>query len=769
LLDSIAQDGRFGLRQMRRNPGFTAVALLAISVGIGANSAVLSFFRAIHSQRPSVDSADDLIVVQHVNRRDIQARDDLSADQYAYYRQHAAAFTGLAAQNWTWTWLSNGERSAEWRCGQVSANYFDVLGVGPHRGAFFAGEHDTSSVVLSHRAWSRTFERDRDVVGRTVRLNQQVYTVIGVAPENFGGVYLGDSLDLWMLHERPDGVVVGRLRPGRTPADARAELMTLSARFGEKPLAGDQHATVVVEALRGVHPSARRAVAAFPVLLGATTICLLAIACANLAGLLLARADARRHEIALRLSLGASRSRIARQLLTESILLSVVGGLLGLALALHGCAMLEQFFGYQIPDLRLILDPQIVGISIALSLATGIAFGVAPAWQATRKDPTVTLRRRPLGFSAIAVQIALSTVLVIAAALLVQSMEAVLDRPGLDPDKVAHFRLRPSRLGYSLEQGRTYQRDLLRAIEAVPGVERAVVARVPPDRGWCCEIDVSRPGEQSIKVEQNEVSPGFLPTLGIPVVAGRDFADGDRNVAIVNQSLAETLWPAQSALDRDLWVDQQPYRVIGVAADVHAVPAGASAQPYLYLPMWGRDARDPRLFVRVNGRAAPMLERLRREIVAVNPDVHVGQESTLWGRTAMSYQRERMLAAVLEFAGSIAVLLSAIGVCGLAGYQVSRRTKEIGIRMALGAQVTNVIIWVMRRGLIASGAGLAAGLVISWQTTRLLTTYLYGVQPLDIVTFGGAAVLLALIAVAASLVPARAAARIDPAVALREQ
>jgi predicted permease len=527
---------------------------------------------------------------------------------------------------------------------------------------------------------------------------------------------------------------------------------------------------VILERLRGLHPNVRQALGIFPSLLGAATICLLAITCANLAGLLLARADSRRKEIAVRLSLGASRRRLVQQLLTESMLLAGIGGALGLWLAVGGCRLLEQFFGYQIPDMHLALDWRVVTMTAVLSVTTGIVFGMVPAYQTTRPDVAMAMRGRAyVGLSAIAIQTALCAVLLISAGLLFQSMRAVLVRPGIDPDKVAHFRLRPSRLGYSLELARSYQRELLHRLEAVPGVERAVVARVPPERGWCCGIDVALPGEVPMKVPQNEVSPGFLAAMAIPIVAGRDFVDGDRHVVILNQTLADRLWPRQNAVDREVLIDREPHRVIAIAADIHAVQPGEGAYPYLYLPLWGRDARDPRLFVRVSGRAAPMLEQLRRVVVSVDPDVHVGQESTLAGRTEMSYQQPRLLAAMLEFTGSVALLLGAIGLYGSVSYQVSRRTREIGIRIALGAQRRQVIGWIMRRGLVAAGLGLLAGALIAWQAAPVLSGFLYGVQPRDAWTFGGAIAVLGFVAGAASFLPARRVSRVDPAVALRDQ
>lgn len=766
-MGGIARDVRFGLRQMKRTPGMTAVVLVATAVGIAANSTVFSFFNAIHLRTLSVAGVHRLVALHRVDQRATGARENLTAAEYAYYREHGTAFSDLAVQNSVWAWLSRGERSVEWSAGQVSFNYFDVLGITPHLGGFFRSDRDLSSIVLSHAVWIGEFDGDPQIVGRTVRLNQQSFEVVGVAPRGFDGVYLGDALDVWMVHARPDGIGVGRLRPERSIEDARAEMSALSTRLADTATSDNRHARVLVQPLKGVHPDIRRALAVFPLLLAATTICLLLIACANIAGLLLARGDARRREIALRLSLGASRRRVVRQLITESLLVSILGGAFGLWLTAFASEVVEQFFGYQIPGVQLALDWRVVSLSFVLSVMTGVGFGLAPAWHATRRDLSAVIRDRSYaGLSAVAVQVGLSAVLVICAGLLFQSMRAVLVREGVDPEKVAHFRLRPSRLDYSLERARAYQRELLRRVEALPGVERAVIARVPPERGWCCEIDVAKPGEGTIRILQNEVSPGFLPAMGIRIVGGRDFVDGDHNVAIVNQSLAERMWPQQRALDAELLIDRQPYRVIGIAADSHAVQFG-EGYPYLYLPMWGRDARDPRLFVRTHGHAGPMLEPLRRTMVSVDPDVHIGQEVTLAGRTEMSYQRERLLAALLEFSGVVAVLLSAIGIYARVSYQVLRRTREIGIRMALGAQTGDVIAWIVRQGLIAIGAGLVAGAVGGWYSARMLKGFLYGVEPADFVTFAAAVAALAAVAVAASVLPARRVSRIDPAVALR--
>jgi predicted permease len=761
-------DIRFAFRQMQRTPMTTTVALLAIAIAMGANSTVFSFFNALYFRTLAVGNSDRLVAVHRVDPMEPGRLQIITAEEYTYYRHNATTFGGLAAQAWAWTWLAHGDRSVEWQGGQVSANYFDVFGVTPLVGRFFADDHDTSSAVISHHSWTHTFDADPAVVGRTLRLNQRPFTVIGVAPPDFEGMYYGDALDVWTVDPQPEGNVVGVLAPGVSIDAARAELATLSRHFAQDARRDRGQSHVVANRLKGVHPDSRDALAYLPVLLATATGCLLAIACANLAGLLLARADARRREIALRVSLGASRRRVVRQLLTESILLSVGGGAIGLWLATFGGRLLERFFGYSISGVQLVVDWRIVAVSAVVSVGTGLIFGLVPAWHATRPDLNTAMRERSsVGVVAIAVQIALSAVLLIGAGLLFQSMQSVLVRPGIDPERVAHFRLRPSRLGYTLDRARTYHRELIRRLEATPGVDRAVLARVPPERGWCCDIDVSRPGEEPTRVAQNEVAPGFLLAMSIPLVEGRDFTETDRDVAIISQSLAARLWPNQRALGNEIWIDREPHRVIGMAGDIFAVRAGESSYPYVYLPMWGRNVTDPRLFVRVHGNAAGMIEPLRRVIVSVDPEVHVGQESSLAARTEMSYQQERLLAALLEFTSLVALWLSAIGVYGLVSYRITRRTREIGIRMALGAESRSVAAWILRQSVFATGAGLAAGVALALPATQLLTRFLYGVEPVDVTTFAVAIGILTVISLIACLIPVLRIGRIDPAVTLR--
>jgi predicted permease len=768
-IDGLLQDLRFVRRQLAASPAFTALAVVIVGLGIGANATIFSFLSAVYLRTLPVRDPHRLVRVHRMDpRHPARELTMLPADEYAFYSQHASTFSGLALAAPHWMWLVHGDRSVEWSAAQVSAGYFDVLGAVPHAGRFFAATDDSAVVVLSHRAWQRTFDADPDIVGRTVRLNRQAYTVIGVAPALPTGSDIGASSDAWVLG-RGEGDVFGRLRPDSTPESAAAELSALYARFAAGGKNADARSRLMLQPVRGVAPGMQRSLAAFPGLLAAAAGCLLAIICANLAGLLLARAAARRREVSIRLALGATRARLVAQWLVESVFLSGIGAVVGLALAWLGCRGLEGFFGYAIPELRLTLDPVVLAASLALAMLAGIAFGFAPAWHATRPDLMSALKARQVGGStAVVMQVALSMVLLVSAGLLVRTMQTLFVRPGYDPERVAHFRLRPSRLGYSLDRARAYQRELIRRLEAVPGVERAVLGRVPPERGWCCAIPVSRPGQAPFEVPQNEISPGFLPTLGIPLRRGRDFVDDDRDVAIVDVGLGDKLWPGQEPVGQEISVDSRPHRVIGVAAGIHPRRPGEPPYSYLYLPLWGRDARDPRLFVRMTGPAAASLERLRREVVAVDPEVHVGQVSTAGGRSRMTFERERTMAMAAQLTGTVALLLSGIGLYGLVSYQVSRRRREIGIRMALGAQARDVARATLRSGLHAALMGIALGTLAAVYATRFLASYLFAVTPGDVPTFVVASAVLTLAALAATVVPARRAARVDPAVALRQ-
>ena len=766
-LDAAAQDLRFAARQLRRRPAFTAIALLVIAAGIGVNAATLSFLSAVYARTLPVPEAGRLVAIHGVDARTARAV-RLEPAHVAHVRAHASGFSGLAAQDWAWTWLSEGDRSVEWRCGLVSEEYFDLLRVTPFLGRFFAEGDDESALVLSHAAWIQTFDGDPHVLGRGLRLNQRFVTVIGVAPRGFGGVHVGDGLDAWMVSMEPSGTMVGRLLPGRTVSGARAEVLALAAQLPPPPPGGTPPG-LRLEPLRGVEPELRESLEFFPALFAGVTACVLLLACANLASLLLARADSRRPEVALRLALGASRGRVIRQLLTESVLLAVAGGALGLVVAVWVCRALEHLLAYQLPETRLVLDGTIVAASIALSALTGVAFGLAPALQLTRaRGLAVEARhRRVAGSWAVAAQVAIGVVLASSASLLLRSLHAVAVRPGLDADRIAHFRLRPSRLGHTPERAARYQREVLRRLGAVPGVDQVTMARVAPDRGWCCAIPIARPGEPPFEVDQNEIAPGYLATMGIPMLQGRDFEDGDRDVVIVDESLAARLWPAQPPVGRELQVEGRPHLVVGVARASHVLKAGEGAYPYLYLPLWSRAVRDVRLFVRTSAPAAPLVHALRREVVAVDPDVHVGQESTLSARVAMTHQRERMMGAALQVAGAGAVLLGAIGLYGVMACQVSRRTREIGVRMALGAGPRQVAVWTIRRALAITSAGLTVGLIAAWPASRLLKGLLFAVSPGDPGVLAAAALVMLATCLGASLVPAWRAARVDPAVALR--
>jgi predicted permease len=671
-------------------------------------------------------------------------------------------------------------------------------------GRFFLPEDGAPSspqpvAVLSYEFWRKQFGGDPDVVGRSIRMNRTHFIVIGVAPEGFRGIHAGTPELIWVpltiavsgkppgkFFDRNDGwlEIIGRLRPGASFEQASAEMATLAQRF-EAAYPDDRDSGLQLSPLKGVYASVREGAAKQTSLLMAVVLCVLLIACANLAGLLLTRGTTRRKEIAVRLVLGASRVRLVRQLMIENLLLSLLGGVAGLILGTWVKDLIAASFTYGLSDLDLRLDPLVLTFTLALSILTGFVFGLTPALQATRLDLATALkdsetrgssRQSRLQAGLVVAQIALSLVLLAGAGLIIQSLRSVLAHPGYDPGHIAHFRLRPARIGYDTRKAQAYYRELIPRLESLPGVEAAVVAKVPPNAAWGYLVSVSLPGQESVRsgdalrVDTNDVTPGFFDALKMPLVGGRGFSDADRSgaplVAVVNETLARLLWPDRDPLGLSVVVDGKEHTVIGVAKDI---PHRGDEGPirYLYRSYWQTGEVDSRLLVRVASEPHAMLASLRREIAAVDPDVHIGQEMTLGERTALSFETERLIGNVLTCAGAMAILLSLLGLYGVIAYSVSRRTREIGIRMALGARADDILALVVRQGLRLVVLGIAIGLAAAFVSTRLLASYLYGITPRDPLTFLVVALLLLGTAVVACYVPARRAAKVDPMVALR--
>jgi predicted permease len=819
-MHALWQDARFGVRTLARTPGFAAAALATLALGIGANAAIFSLINALIRRELPVPDPSSLI---HVYQTRADRPDDhfpLSLPDYHYYRDHAESFDELAAHYPTAPLHLIADDATEAVTGSVvTANYFRLLRLSPAAGRFFSDDEDRvpgrdAVAVISHGLWQRRFGASPKAVGSTISVNGTTFTVVGVAPRGFVGVLLGGAaLDVWIpsamfrvgyrycdAFERRCTVVqmLGRLNVDRTIVSAQRELDVLAHRLEAAYPADNKGLGVRALPARGSYP-AQQAEAERPVRVLVVTVSLvLLIACANLAALLLARGMHRRREIAIRLALGASRRRLIRQLLVESLVLSLAGGALGLIVAFWIKEYLWTFYGTDYAgralNFSLTIDRAVLLATLGLSILTGVIFGLAPAVQASRPDVVPVLkdetsaggaRRSSLRDGLIVTQVAASIVLLVAAALLVRSLSSIYQGPGFDPRPVALLRLRPSLVEYDVPKARAFQRRVIERLEALPGVLAASPAEgFPYFAGWGGTTPVWVPGrrpernEDAFRVAASKVGPSYFETLGASVVEGREFGDQDGKqaprVIVVNEVLARRFWPDARAVGQMLVVHGQPHEIVGVVRLAAFHNLNERPLPALFLNYWQYESADAwdgdsRTHVRVTGDAAAMLPALRREIAAVDPSVPIAEDYPLTLRLEHTFKPLRMARAMLTSVGLLALVLSAIGLYGGLAYSVARRTREIAVRIALGADRGSVAALVFRQGARLTVAGVGIGLAAAFIASRFLSNLLYGVDPHDRVTFIVVPVTLCTVALLASYVPARRATRVDPMIALRSE
>ncbi|MGH9848742.1 MAG: ABC transporter permease [Blastocatellia bacterium] len=808
LEDEMFQDLRFGARMLLKHKGITAVAALSLALGIGANTMVFSLAHALFFSMPAgVAAADQLVGVCELKTAQHRlATQNIRYPDYLYYRDHNTAFSGLASH--FSAHLADGDFAAEAQAQVVSGNYFAVLGVRPLLGRFFLPEEDIAPgrspvVVLSHAFWQRRFNGDARCLGQALKLNGTTFTVVGVAPQDFHGAEVGSSYDVWiptmmaqiayrdlniLSRNSAELELVGRLKPAVTREQAEAEMAILARRLEVSYPETNKDSGVQLYALRGLHPVFRSKQAELPRILAVTVLCLLLIACANLSGLLLARGATRQKEIAVRLALGASRLRLLRQLLTESALLALLGGALGWALAQAASGLVGDFYFSEVEGVRpfheLRFDGQVFLFSALLATLSGVIFGLIPALQASRpalapalKDDASAFgyRRSRLRAGFLVAQIALSIVLLIAAGLMIQSLRHLQLDAGFDARNVLFIRMKPHLSGYDKQQTQTYFQNVQQRLAALPGVQAVGFAVYPPLRDWGSDVPVALPGEQFAnekdkrRVKQNRVAAGFFETLRIQLSQGRGFTAQDmqagRRAVIVNETLARQLWPNQSAVGQTVMIEDQPCEVVGVARYNNFRQSSEPAEGYIFRA----DAGGNRLLARVPGDPRGMLPRLRQEILSVDPNVAISEALPLADVVENFFAPVRMAMGVLGYAGGLALLLSAIGLYGALAQAVSGRTREIGIRMALGAQPATVARLVLREGLSLTLFGILLGLVAAIAATGFLSSFLYGVAQRDLPTFVVAGVVLLSVAALACYLPARRATKVDPLVALRHE
>jgi predicted permease len=807
-LEHLLQDVRIALRRMAKTPGFTVAAIATLALGLGLTSAVMSLAYALFLRPLPVDDASRVVF----------ADGGFSHPDYLYYRDHARAFTDLAAH------YSTSPMNVLTPAGPVSvtgsvvtANYFTLLRLTPGAGRFFNVDEDRVPgrdpvAILSYDFWRTRFAEDPGVLGRTVRINGTAFTVIGIAPEHFHGTVAGlDPNAIWIptamfgvgyrfcdALSRGCGILslLGRLAGGTTIEQAQAELaglfQQLQAAYPETNLGRG----VVVRPARGIRPLEQARNAPIVALLAAAGGLVLLVASANVAGLLLARGLRRRKEIAIRLAIGASRGRLVRLLLVESVMLAAAGGVAGLQIAVGATEVLRAYFGVGASgslNLDLSLDPRIVLIVLGVALSTGVATGIAPALQYTRPDMALAMKAGPPGAGRsrstvreglIVVQVALSVLLLGAGGLLVRSVLMLHRVPGFDPDRVAVVRLRPSLVGHTNDRAWAYQRDVIQRLEALPGVLAASPAGAPALPGWATPATPARlPGEsfdpaRPYRVGTLPVGPRYFKTLGAGTVQGREFDDRDTmdspRVAIVNETLARHFWPAGGAVGSALILGPDRVEVVGVVKDLQWLSALQQPDPVAYLNFWQRDrtnavAKDSRTHISVAGDADAMLPAILRAIAAIDPDVPMSEAQSLGARLDSQFAAVRGARTMLVTFGGLTLGLSMIGLYAALAFAVGERTREIAVRLALGASRADVARLVFRRGMAIVLLGIIAGVMACVIAGPFLAHMLYGVTPRDpLAITAGPVVLIAVAALAISL-PARRAMKQSPIIALRAE
>ena len=825
-LADLLQDVRYGVRVLAKRPGFTAVAALALGLGIGVNTAILGAVNGFVLRPLPVEKPEELLSPYWGKKTDANVWGEISYANYVDLRDRNRSFHDLCAFRDVSAAIGSGEsrdgERAEVVWGElVTGNFFDVLGVDPMLGRAFLPEEDRTPnthpvVVLSHSLWEQRFASDPGVVGKTVYLNGAPFAVVGVMPESFLGsrFYLREAF--WapvMMAERfgrradwqtergyTQFNVYGRLKPGVTMAQAEADLNAivdeLARRYPDE--LADTKVQLVTE-LDARYEDATQLLKYAGFLAVCVSALVLLLACANVANLMLARAATRAREIGIRMAIGAGRGRVVRQLLTESVLLALLGGALGWALAQWGAGVLRATAPPVPYPLALDFAPDgyVLKWMLAICLSTGVVFGLAPALLASRTDLVGVIkgavaeaprqrRRWSLRGALVVAQVTISIVVLICAGLFIRSLgQARQTDPGFRTDGMVTMMINPGLLGYDDEATLRFYPELLRRLEAQPGVRAAaLVNEMPLMVGRVTRGPVVREGEadpppnQGVATDCSYVTPGYFETLQTPLVAGRDLAERDDAgappVVVVNQEFARRFFGDEaSAVGRRFRFEQGSplMEIAGVARDGRYRSLYEEPQPHVFLPVYQHPRRAMTLVVGAHsaGDLGPVTESVRREIARIDPRLPVVGVMTADENLSMAYWGPRVAAGIATAFGVLALVLATMGLYSVMTYAVSQRTREIGVRMALGATVRDVLRMVLGQGLRTAAVGIALGLAGALALTRLLSSLLLGVGTTDALTFVGVPVLLIAVAFLACYVPARRATRVDPLVALRHE
>ena len=823
-MHTLLQDIRYALRMLVKNPGFSAIAILSLALGIGANTTIFTVVNAVLlnplpvkdiSRVVEIDTVDSKTRVTAANATKLGMSYGNFQD-YARQSQLFSAVTCLAGPL-PLTW-SGGAEPRQLQGQLVSAVYFDLLGLRPAAGRFFLPDEDTKPggnnvAVLSYSLWANKFGANPNVIGQTVTFNATPYTVIGVAPHGFKGTFTFlNAEEVWIPVSMYPQVlagffkdsfntrrflattVYGRLKDGVSLSAAEASLKTVAAglesAFPTDNAGRSVALTPLAEAAVGVNQRGQLTLAG-GLMMGVVGLVLL-IACVNLANLLLAQAAGREKEIGVRAAMGASRGRVIQQLLTESMVLAFLSALAGLAIAYGGRTIL---WSYRPPfiadsDLDLGFDSRVLLFTLSVALLTAVLIGVAPALKAASPNLTEVLniggRGNTMGFAnnpfrslLVVTEIALALVALVGAGLFVRSMQnAQRIDPGFESSRLFMFNFDLGALHYDDGRGQQFFRAAIERAEATPGVESATIADAPPLIGGFArtifpEGQDEASGYRGTLTQINDIAANYFKTLRIPLVGGREFTDADRAttkpVVIASEAMAKHFWPNENAVGKRMHFFGDPTlrEIVGVVHNTVVNNIGEEPQPMAYLPLTQNYSPAATVMVRTSGRPEALISSVRTQVQALDSNLALTNVQTIGELMSQGLWAPRMGAALLAVFGGLALILAVIGVYGVLSYSVNQQTREIGIRMAMGAQSGRVLGLVVGQGMRLAGAGLLLGLIVAYAAMRMLSSLLFGVSAHDPLTFGGVSLVLALAAGLACYIPARRATMVDPIIALR--
>jgi putative ABC transport system permease protein len=815
-MDSLLQDIRYSIRVLIKRPGFLAAAMISLSLAMGANGAIFSVINAVLVRPLPFHDPDGIVKIWEMIRSKGNDRRSVAYPNFVDWRDQNRVFEEMAAIYPTSFNLTGDQEPERVRGELVSSSYFSLLGVQAARGRSFLPEEDTAPdanpvTVISYDLWQRRYGGSPDIIGKTMKLNDREYTVVGIMPKGFkgstGDKSISATADLWLpmmmvssirpaatLGDR--GVrwheVIARLKPGVTLKQASADMDAISQRLEQqyKDTNGGRGILIVPlrdEAFGNIRP-------ALLVLWGAAGFVLL-IACANVANLLLARATNRKREIALRLALGANRRRLIQQLLTESVILALLGGILGLLLAYWSLNALVKMIPVTLPSFtNVTLDIPVMIIIGLLSLLSGIFFGLVPALAASKPDFITAIKEGsksgPRGNNRLSLrnvfviaEVAIALVLLVGAGLMIKSFQRIqaID-PGFNPNRLLSMRINLPPKRYTPSQALTFARQLTERVQLTPAVESfSLASDIPLSEisNAMYAIVEGRPPDSpnsETRVYHHRVSTHFFTTLGIPVLQGRDFNEQDSEqslkTVIIDESLAKNLWPGEDPLGKRIRAgapDSPWLTIVGVVGDVkyRGMPSNPDSDPDVYMPLYQGSSLTLFMLARTSVNPPQMISSLRQEVQSLDPELTIFNIATMQARIDNETSRSRFNAELLTILSVLAFVLAIVGIYSVINYSVTQRYHEIGIRMALGAQRIDILKLVVGQGMVLVVTGIIIGLTLAFISTRLLGAMLYGISGTDWFTYLETSLLLAAVAAAACYIPAYRASKVDPIIVLR--